>query len=358
MPINTGAALNFRSNISEKPRFEVGGDDGLPDSDLPDSGYMPKAPTAPPTGKPRPRRGNGADVETMSESELRAELDAMQVPREELRWAEKVGAGITAEVFRGSWRDKEVAIKKLNLCTRRSSQLKQEVAFLRETGVAAKIKHRNLVEFFGLSFDQTPYLLITEFCQGSTAYDLLHESDIELAIAQQLRMCCDVASAMAYLHDFRPQIIHRDLKSLNLLLAKVVSSTRDIPHVKVSDFGHAKMKDMEAGWGKMTAEAGTFHWMAPEVAGGNYDEKADVYSFAMVTFEVLCQEVPFEDYEPGDVLRVTMNRERPDLEAVPPSTPSSLVDLMVSCWAHEPANRPDFKQICRSLDDCCKKLFC
>merc|ERR1719456_1750376 len=109
---------------------------------------------------------------------------------------------------------------------------------------------------------------------------------------------------MDYLHKHRPMIIHRDLKSLNLLLQETVGSPSDTPTVKVSDFGLAKMRDEDAegSWGKMTATAGTFHWMAPEVHTGKYDEKADVYSFAMVLFEIAGREVPFEELEPEKVL--------------------------------------------------------
>merc|ERR1712062_627531 len=110
-------------------------------------------------------------------------------------------------------------------------------------------------------------------------------------------MCTDVAKAMEYLHKFNPQIIHRDLKSLNILLSTPVVSTRDIPFMKISDFGLARMKESGGGeWEKMTKDVGTMHWMAPEVHTGKaYNEKADIYSYAMVLFEILCREIPFDE---------------------------------------------------------------
>jgi serine/threonine protein kinase len=357
---NSTAALNFKSNSSAKPCEEFDSDDDRPDQgDVPGDvglppgpGLLPKAPTLPATGRPQPRRSeDGISFVVGGDASAETILESTQVDRSELTWENLAGQGITAEVFKGMWRGKQVAIKRLNYTTRRTAQLKQEIAFLRETGVIAKISHENLVKFYGLAFDQQPYLLITEFCNGGTCYDLLHESDaMDLVINQQLKMCCDVACAMEYLHKFRPQIIHRDLKSLNLLLFKPVTSTSDVPHVKVSDFGLAKMKDKDTEWGKMTVEAGTFHWMAPEVATGNYDEKADIYSFAMVLFEFICQEIPFEDLEPIDVLKSTSSGRRPDMEAVPPTTPKALVDLMEQCWEHEASKRPSFEYICGVLD--------
>jgi len=366
--VNSQASLGFRSDVSAKPGLELESDDGLPEEPglPPGPGLSPKLPPTPATGRPQPRKQPPSDegyaragLPDVGDGEsAEAILETMQVDRDELHWQELVGTGITAEVFKGTWRGKEVAIKRLNFTTRRTSQLKQEVAFLRETGVIAKISHDNLVKFYGLAFDSPPYLLVTEFCHGGTCYDLLHETeDLELIMSQQLKMCQDVARAMEYLHKFRPQIIHRDLKSLNLLLMAPVLSTRDLPHVKVSDFGLAKMKDQDQDWGKMTVEAGTFHWMAPEVATGNYSEKADIYSFAMVLFEFICQEIPFEDLEPIDVLKSTSEGQRPDMEAVPPNTPKALVDLMEDCWRHRPEQRPTFEYICRTLDEIVEKVF-
>lgn len=358
-PRNSTKSLNFQSNISTKPGIEC--DDDMPDEDsLPPGPGLIHAPRTPATGRPQPRRpGAGySGLPGDAASSTETDLVKCEVDRNQLEWENLVGTGITAEVFKGMWKGKEVAIKRLNFTTRRTAQLKQEVAFLRETGVTARIAHANLVQFYGLCFDQQPYLLITEFCHGGTCYDLLHENEsIELVIEQQLKMCCDVASAMDYLHKFRPQIIHRDLKSLNLLLSKPVTSTKDVPHVKVSDFGLAKMKDQDAEWGKMTVEAGTFHWMAPEVATGNYDEKADIYSFAMVLFEFICQEIPFEDLEPIEVLKSTSNGARPDMDAVPPTTPKAVVDLMEMCWQHDPKRRPSFEFICKQLDATVRKMF-
>merc|ERR1712151_274610 len=137
-------------------------------------------------------------------------------------------------------------------------------------------------------------------------------------------------------------------KSLNLLLSKPVLNEKDVPLVKVSDFGLSRMKDQapEADWGKMTIAAGTCHWMAPEVfTGAIYDEKVDVYSYGMILFEIICREIPFEEDEAMNVGKKTMNGERPDLEAVPPNCPAQLRRLMIQCWAHDPKERPDFQLV-------------
>lgn len=271
-----------------------------------------------------------------------------EIAPEELQLAEKIGTGCTAEVFRAVYRGEEVAVKQIDWNKSRMGA-KEQRAFDREVAIMPLVNHENLVRFLGVSSQQRPFRIITEYCAGGCCFELLHNCDhIELQWPQQIKMCKDVAQAMEYLHAFSPQIIHRDLKSLNLLLSKPVLGPGDVPLVKVSDFGLSRMKDQapEADWGKMTIAAGTCHWMAPEVfTGQNYDEKVDVYSYAMILFEIICREIPFEEEEPANVGRLTVQGARPDLEAVPPDCPEVLRDLMVTCWAHNPNERWAFPQI-------------
>jgi len=214
----------------------------------------------------------------------------------------------------------------------------------------SRVKHENLVKLYGIVI--SPLQLVTEFCEGGSLYDLLHHEDpVELVWKQQLKMCLDVAQGVDYLHSCRPQVIHRDLKSLNLLMFRVVTGPKDVPLVKVSDFGLARMKeaDQAEGWQTLTSAAGTAHWMAPEVPKGRYTEKADVYSYAMVIFEIICREVPFEDENAKDAMQMHMRGHRPDKEAIPPDVPVALEQLMVRCWDQEPERRPPFTEILKIL---------
>eukprot|EP00746_Dinoflagellata_sp_MGD_P098393 gnl/MRDRNA2_/MRDRNA2_396718_c0_seq1.p1 gnl/MRDRNA2_/MRDRNA2_396718_c0~~gnl/MRDRNA2_/MRDRNA2_396718_c0_seq1.p1 ORF type:complete len:124 (+),score=20.57 gnl/MRDRNA2_/MRDRNA2_396718_c0_seq1:43-372(+) len=87
--------------------------------------------------------------------------------------------------------------------------------------------------------------------------------------------------------------------------------------------------------------------MAPEVSKGTcYDERSDVFSFAMITYEVICRRVPFEDASPENVAQLFTNGVRPDtsVEHVPPDTPGALVDLMKRCWSQQPEGRPSSQE--------------
>lgn len=276
-----------------------------------------------------------------------------------IRKGEKIGTGITADVYMG-WMDGtiKVAVKEIDF-NKTAMGERQQLAFDREVAIMAKVQHPNLVLFHGVVSVSRPFRIITEFCGGGCCFEFLHNDDqVELAWAQQHKMCLDVARAIEYLHE--SLIIHRDLKSLNLLLAKPITTFADAPFVKVSDFGLSRMQDSAGGeaWGKMTNAAGTCHWMAPEVCSGtNYNEMVDVYSYSMIMFEVICREIPFEEEEPANVSNLILHGERPDLAAVPPDCPPVMRNLMIRGWAQEPSGRPSFKQIVPELEAMIPELW-
>lgn len=267
---------------------------------------------------------------------------------------DSVGQGVTVHVYRAILDGQyQVAVKQINDMDKSTSSEKDLRAFEREVAVLMRTDHENLVRFLGISSVQRPFRIITEYCAGGCVFSLLHNQELVLTWPQKLQICIDVAKAMHYLHQFNPQVIHRDLKSLNLLLVNPVKTSADIPCTKVSDFGLARVKWQapDSSWGQMTRAAGTCHWMAPEVFVSNsYDEKVDLYSYAMILFEVLCQEIPFEDQNPAEIGHLAVKGCRPDLASVPEECPEILVKLMQTCWAGTPAKRPPFSEILPMLE--------
>ncbi|CAD8183086.1 unnamed protein product [Paramecium octaurelia] len=122
-------------------------------------------------------------------------------------------------------------------------------------------------------------------------------------------------------------------------------------NIKISDFGLTRV---QADNGKiMTGTLGTFHWMAPEVFQNfPYTIKADVYSYAIVLWEICCRETPYKQLStnlPAIMKLVTVDHGRPDLNLIQLGCPSFLKDLKIKCWDKDPNKRPSFKEITQYL---------
>jgi serine/threonine protein kinase len=152
------------------------------------------------------------------------------------------------------------------------------------------------------------------------------------------RVACGAARGMAYLHSGTPPVLHRDLKSANLLLD-------DSYTAKVCDFGLSRVKAQERS---MTGNCGTVQWMAPEVlANMSYNEKADVYSYGIIVWELLSRECPYEGMTAIQCALAVLNRDkRPE---IPKWCPPSLHALIKACLKKEPDQRPTFEQILLAL---------
>ena len=139
-------------------------------------------------------------------------------------------------------------------------------------------------------------------------------------------MAFDIAKGLNFLHTQEPNaILHRDLKSLNLLVYENVKGPEDYVQIKITDFGLAR--DILGGdaydSSRMTGQAGTFHWMAPEVLRSDeYTHKADVYSYGICLWEILCREPPFKGWKPHMIIqKVVQDGARPDINKLPANTP-------------------------------------
>ncbi|XP_074360328.1 serine/threonine-protein kinase STY46-like isoform X2 [Apium graveolens] len=241
---------------------------------------------------------------------------------------EKIASGSCGDLFRATYCGQDVAVKVL-----RSENLNKtlEDEFAHEADILREVQHRNVVRFIG-SCTKPPHLcIVTEFMPGGSLFDYLHRNDTKMELSQLVKFAIDVCSGMEYLH--QNNIIHRDLKTANLLM-----DAENV--VKVADFGIARFQNQG---GQMTAETGTYRWMAPEVMNHlPYDHKADVFSFAIVLWELLTAKIPYDTMTPLQAAVGVRQGLRPH---IPKDAHPKLVDLMQNCWENSPGNRPSFSEI-------------
>jgi serine/threonine protein kinase len=155
---------------------------------------------------------------------------------------------------------------------------------------------------------------------------------------QRTNIAIGIAHGMKYLH--ANDIIHRDLKSANVLLdAKMLA--------RVADFGLGKFMDSGP---EVTRATGTVQWMAPEqVFTPDYGPPADVFSYGMVLFELLTEKIPYEGLAVPAIYQILRKGNRPIIQAEFMGHPIS--DLIYKCWSEDPAMRPTFEQICEMFED-------
>ncbi|KEP63893.1 UNVERIFIED_CONTAM: Tyrosine kinase-like (TKL) protein [Hammondia hammondi] len=198
--------------------------------------------------------------------------------------------------------------------------------------------------------------------------DILFSRGPAVSLNWKLRaqIALDLARGCRYLHSVN--VVHRDIKSLNVLLTNDCSeglNSGTKPIAKLADFGCAIFAD--GGPGSSTGApgqsagaagwAGTVLWMAPEaLAKQSCTEKADVYSFAIVLYELLSNRIPFEELQGTPAYKKLPElipcglRPNTSPHALPRDLPEGLRDLMESCWRQEPANRPPFTHIVKALE--------
>jgi hypothetical protein len=229
------------------------------------------------------------------------DIDPFHFRISEIEIIETIGSGSFGEVYAAKLRGQIVAVKKLNA---RGMKAEHVDAFCNEASLMCQLKHPNLVRFVG-AIPQPPDLcIITEYCARGSLCDILLDHTIPLTFGDKLKMSLEAAAGMTYMHKSNPVILHRDLKSDNLLV------TGDM-QIKVADFGLSRFRSDR----KTMTQVGTPMWMAPEVIiGEKYTEKADVYSFGIILWEIMTRMEPYPDKEAMQiVLQVVKDGLRPTI---------------------------------------------
>ncbi|EAY13310.1 TKL family protein kinase [Trichomonas vaginalis G3] len=244
----------------------------------------------------------------------------------------RLGSGTFADVYLGYQKSTGllVGFKKL-----KTQQFKFHdfQMYKREIQIFSSLKHYAILPFVGASI-QHPYCLVTEFMSNGNLFERLRKATTPFDGTRKTICALGIAEGMAYMHS--KNIMHRDLKSLNILL-----DSDDFP--KICDFGMSRNIE---GADVLTGGIGTYRWMAPEVLDSRpYTFKADVYSYAIVLWELLTQDVPFHGLSE---IQVSMNVIQKDARPLfPQNCPQKIVKLIKRCWDRDPDQRPDFETIAK-----------
>lgn len=310
---------------------------------------------------------------------LKSVQTAWEVNFDEMTLGECIGRGAFSEMRRAEWRGTPVACKVLRITGVGGDGASGTGAggvgggaggvgvgggggessvreFHDEVTTLSKLRHPNIVLFMGACVRPPRMCIITEFCHGGNVYGALRKPSWRQRLSDKdlIHLARDAARGMLCLHS--SNIIHRDLKSQNLLLDKPVDTGR--PTIKVADFGLSRTLAGSSGSseGVMTSETGTYRWMASEVIRHEpYSEKVDVYSYGVTLWEFFTCEIPFADMTPIQAAFAVADKGmRPTAvseAARSHKIPRAWAVLIDRCWSEAADVRPSFSDVIAILNE-------
>eukprot|EP00927_Polykrikos_kofoidii_P013847 TRINITY_DN16020_c0_g1_i1.p1 TRINITY_DN16020_c0_g1~~TRINITY_DN16020_c0_g1_i1.p1 ORF type:complete len:944 (+),score=149.84 TRINITY_DN16020_c0_g1_i1:330-3161(+) len=206
----------------------------------------------------------------------------------DLRFDRVLGTGAFGSVYCGTFQGATVAIKKMHpidgaVTPEQIEEFRKEVVNLQA------LRHPRLVAFIGAAFSSPHLCIVTEFVPNGSLYELLHQKKETLYIREQISIVCQIAEGVAFLHSQSPPFVHRDLKSMNVVLDFVLN-------IKLCDFGLTQSME-KTHISRRDNEAGSPRYMAPELfdCRGKITEKVDVWALGCLALEVLSGRMPHEE---------------------------------------------------------------
>ncbi|KAL0480721.1 hypothetical protein AKO1_007024 [Acrasis kona] len=257
-----------------------------------------------------------------------------------LEFDRRMGGGSYADVFKGTYKGAPVAIKlmKKSIGEEIDEELEKEITILKSS------HHPNIVQLVGLAKTSNNMMIVTDFMEGGSLDQYIKsKSKLEISFTKKVKLLADVASGMTRLHSFDPPLVHRDLKPANILIDAGATLA------KVCDFGVSNFLQTEDD---INYNTGTDGYQPPEVLSGfNSDSSWDVYSFAIVMYEVLHETSAYSHINKFQIHEQVKRGCRPDVDQSKVTTHAhqKYVDLMSLCWSHHSQERPIFEQIGKEL---------
>ncbi|ORE07501.1 kinase-like protein [Rhizopus microsporus var. microsporus] len=274
---------------------------------------------------------------------LNGETDTgLDIPYKELVIKQKIGSGGFKDCYEGVYKGEAVAIGELRITRFNEINLAE---IKHEINVLKQLRHENVVKFIGVCTHPSHLCIVTELCSKGDLFDVIRAYP-RPSFAQQVMYMYDIALGVAYLHTRRPSIIHRDLKSMNILVS---SDDR----AKINDFGLARIRPRANAL--MHTQCGTPNWQAPEFWSVNpsYTEKVDVYACGLIFWEIMTWGTcgyPYQDYSEHELYEaVKYHDARPPISQLTNIYPRNLLVLIMEMWETNPSLRPSMNHVVERL---------
>jgi len=275
------------------------------------------------------------------------------IHKEELDVQNAVGFGGFGTVYLGYYKNRKVAVKEFRHCASNDEEFLRSVKEEAST-YAMGLSHKNIIGFEGLCLTRELPSIVLEFAEGGTLNKCLKDRILPPNII--VKWALQIASGMNYLHAaFDKPIIHRDLKSSNVLIKEPIEEDcEDLWNktMKIADFGLARQTDITEEF----TMGGTMAFMAPEsIIKQKFSRFTDVWSYGVMLWEMLTGDQPYKDME---MQRICFGIGHNKLTLpIPNGCPDHLKELLQQCWSKEPHMRPSFATIISKLQTLAESDF-
>eukprot|EP01095_Lingulamoeba_sp_RSL-Kostka_P015906 TRINITY_DN749_c4_g1_i1.p1 TRINITY_DN749_c4_g1~~TRINITY_DN749_c4_g1_i1.p1 ORF type:complete len:554 (-),score=165.32 TRINITY_DN749_c4_g1_i1:219-1880(-) len=288
--------------------------------------------------------------ENESEKEAKEKLDDLcewKVKNNEIKILKKLGSGKSAKVYKGLYRDQDVAVKVLKpvIDTKELSNFKGEL------DIMSSVNSPYVVKFYGGCL-QPRICMLMEYCSRGSLYHVMNDETVKMDWNLAIKFIQHSVLGVAALHSLNPPVVHRDLKSLNLL----VNQNMD---VKVCDFGLSRFNPESLDDSTLQKVRGTYAYTAPEIYfGKKYTHKSDVFSLSIVIWEIMMRLYkgeyvrPYAEY-PNlriDFQIIIFSAKKNKRPTIPENCPDFIQDLITECWSKEPDDRPSCSELVQKLE--------
>ena len=278
--------------------------------------------------------GSTAGASTMSTASTGAGSSSSSLSRtryEDIERGTILGEGGFGVVYRGKWSHIDVAVKQLKVARLSEKALTE---FRTEAELHGALRHANVVQLYAVCLEAAKYCMVMELMSNGSLFNVLHNGR-ELPWSLRFSIAKDIAVGLNYLHG--RGILHRDLKSLNVLLD-------DRMRAKLCDFGLSTLKSESSSTttaAKGKSAVGTVQWMAPELfkRGTKKSELSDIYALGMTLWELASREIPFKDGDGNEAVIIKWITDG-EQEKIPEDTPKPFAALIARCWAQRAEDRP------------------
>lgn len=273
-----------------------------------------------------------AEVKTVKKTSAPGLDEKIMIPYYELCLKKVIGEGSFGTVYLGSWHDHPVAIKLWNGVLKTEDEQQQ---LIREVQIVQRLNTpRYIPQFYGACLEGGQACLVMEYCELGSLYDYLPAHPLTPIVQHHLAL--SLAKALQFLH--QKKIIHRDLKSANILL----TANTDLLTAKIADFGISKTQYPSIVSSQAVSQA--LAWCAPEVLQGEkVTYAADVFSAGMILWEIFTGRRPFAGRTALKEWIISGKKESCE------DLPTAYAALITRCWAVDPHKRPSAVELATTL---------